>query len=234
MRRTKILLLSGLLCDRTMWTKIAQALADRYDVDIVDFIGFTSIEAMAEHVLDRAPERFILVGHSMGGRVGFEVLRRAPTRIIAAVMMNTGIHPRRDGEAEGRYRLAQLAEQRGMAALAAVWLPPMMGQDRARTERLMPPLTQMVERSTPESFRGQIEALLNRPDPTSILGDIACPVLLMSGSDDSWSPIAQHQEIQAKIPRAELIAIENAGHMMPIERPDAIADTLMDWLARIS
>ena len=35
--------------------------------------------------------------------------------------------------------------------------------------------------TTPESFAGQIQALIERPDATDLLGRIACPVLFMSG-----------------------------------------------------
>jgi pimeloyl-ACP methyl ester carboxylesterase len=117
--------------------------------------------------------------------------------------------------------------------LAAEWLPPMMGTDVSRTAELMPRLTAMIERWTPAAFAGQTNAMLQRPEALSVLPTIAVPTLLLSGSDDTWSPVSQHESIRRKIPHATLFEIHGAGHMAPIERPEAVAIALREWLLRI-
>jgi pimeloyl-ACP methyl ester carboxylesterase len=227
-----LLLLSALLCDETVWADIPQRLGDAADARVVSFRGFSSIPAMAEHVLAMAPEHFAVAGHSMGGRVALEVLRSAPQRVSGLALLNTGVYTVRDGEPQSRGRLLRLAYEHGMSALAAEWLPPMMAGG-SRTLELMPRLMAMVERSTPDSYAGQINALLNRPDALSVLPTIGVPTLLLSGSEDTWSPISQHQTMRRRIPHATLFEIHGAGHMAPIERPDAVALALREWLADI-
>jgi pimeloyl-ACP methyl ester carboxylesterase len=227
-----LLLLSGLLCDETVWADIPQRLGDAADARVVSFRGFSSIPAMAEHVLAMAPEHFAVAGHSMGGRVALEVLRSAPQRVSGLALLNTGVYTVRDGEPQSRGRLLRLAYEHGMSALAAEWLPPMMAGG-SRTLELMPRLMAMVERSTLDSYAGQINALLNRPDALSVLPTIGVPTLLLSGSEDTWSPISQHQTMRRRIPHATLFEIHGAGHMAPIERPDAVALALREWLADI-
>jgi pimeloyl-ACP methyl ester carboxylesterase len=187
---------------------------------------------MAEHVLASAPGRFALAGHSMGGRVALEAYRLAPERISGLALLNTGVHTVRDGEPQSRGRLLRLAYEQGMSALAAEWLPPMMAGG-ARTAELMPRLMAMIERSTPDSYAGQINALLNRPDALPVLPTITVPTLLLSGSEDTWSPISQHETMRRRVPHATLFEIHGAGHMSPIERPEAVAVALREWLATI-
>ena len=67
----------------------------------------------------------------------------------------------------------------------------------------------------------------------SVLAKIMVPTLLLSGSDDSWSPVSQHESIRRRIPHATLFEIHGAGHMAPIERPEAVAVALREWLIRI-
>jgi pimeloyl-ACP methyl ester carboxylesterase len=227
-----LLLLSGLLCDETVWADIPERLGDAVDVRIMSFRGFSSIPAMAEHVLATAPERFALAGHSMGGRVALEVMRSAPGRITGLALLNTGIHTVRDGEPQSRSLLLRLAYERGMSALAAEWLPPMMAGG-SRTMELMPRLIAMVQRSTPNSYAGQINALLHRPETLSVLPTIGVPTLLLSGSEDTWSPISQHETMRRRIPHATLFEIHGAGHMAPFERPDAVAVALREWLVKV-
>lgn len=228
-----LLLLCGLLCDETVWADIPERLADTADVRIISFRGFSSISAMAAHALTQAPERFALAGHSMGGRVALEVMRLAPQRVSGLALLNTGVHPVRDGEPQSRERLLRLAFDHGMTALAAQWLPPMMAAG-ARSAELLARLTAMIERSSADSYAGQITALLNRPEAFSVLPTIAVPTLLLSGSEDTWSPVSQHETMRRRIPHATLFEIHGVGHMAPAERPDAVAVALREWLATIS
>jgi pimeloyl-ACP methyl ester carboxylesterase len=231
--KPSLLLLSGLLCDETIWADIPARLGDAADVVIVSFRGFSTISAMAEHVLAVAPDRFAVAGHSMGGRVALEVMRLAPQRLCGLGLLNTGVHAVRDGEAQGRQRLLTVAYEKGMSALAAEWLPPMMAVNASRTPQLIPPLTAMIERSTPDSYAGQINALLTRPDALMVLPTITVPTLLLSGSEDTWSPVSQHESMRRRIPHATLFEVHGAGHMAPFERPDAVAVALREWLAKL-
>jgi pimeloyl-ACP methyl ester carboxylesterase len=226
-----LFLLCGLLCDETIWADVPNRLRDVAHVRVVSFGGYWSIGDMADHVLATAPPRFAVAGHSMGGRVALEVWRRAHERVAALGLLNTGVHPTRDAEYESRGLLVRIARMHGMAALAAEWLPPMMGASPARIAQVMPSLVAMVERSTPDSFAGQINALLQRPDARAVLPSIDVPTLLLSGSNDTWSSLSQHADMQRIVPHATLVEIAGAGHMAPIERPDAVARALRAWLA---
>lgn len=231
--RQPLLLLCGLLCDETAWADIPERLSDVADVRVISFGGFSSLTAMAEHVLKIAPARFALAGHSMGGRVALEAVRSAPQRVSGLALLNSGAHAVREGELQSRERLLRLAQDQGMSALAAEWLPPMMSTDISRNAALLPPLTAMVERSTFDSYAGQVNALLNRPDAFSVLPTVGVPTLLLSGSEDTWSPVSQHETMRRRIPHATLFEIHGAGHMAPVERPDVVAVALREWLARI-
>jgi pimeloyl-ACP methyl ester carboxylesterase len=225
-----IFLLCGLLCDETIWADVPSRLASVASARVVSFAGFTSIAGMAAQVLATAPPRFALAGHSMGGRVALEVWRQAPERVTALALLNTGVHPPRESEFDSRGLLVRLARRHGMAALADEWLPPMMGASPDRIAQVMPALKAMVQRSTVETFAGQINALLQRPDARSVLPSITVPTLLLSGTNDTWSSLSQHADMQRSIPRSTLVEIAGAGHMSPIERPDAVARALKGWL----
>jgi pimeloyl-ACP methyl ester carboxylesterase len=225
-----VVLLPGLLCDEDIWRGPIQRLSRSHDVVCPGFLDHGSIEAMARDVLVRAPERFSLAGHSMGGRVALEIAARAPERLERLALLNTGFSPARPGEAEGRSRLIRIALEEGMAALARHWLPPMLPAYRVRDEALMSRLTAMVERATPRLFQRQIGALLTRPNAHRGLTAIPCPTAVLVGRQDAWSPLAQHQEMAALIPNAWLSVVEDCGHMAPAEQPEAVADALEAWM----
>ncbi|MGZ3315280.1 MAG: alpha/beta fold hydrolase [Caulobacteraceae bacterium] len=228
--RPTVVLLPGLLCDEEVWRGPIARLSPDHKVVCPGVLDQPSIEAMATQVLARAPERFSLAGHSMGGRVALEIAARAPHRLERLALLDTGFRPARPGEAEGRSRLIRVALEEGMAALARQWLPPMLAPQHTRDAALMAQLTAMVERATPRLFQRQIGALLTRPNAHRGLHAIPCPTAVIVGRLDAWSPLAQHEEMAALIPQARLTVIEDAGHMSPVEQPDAVAEALADWM----
>jgi pimeloyl-ACP methyl ester carboxylesterase len=231
--RPVLALLCGLLCDEDIWRDVIDALAAEVDVKVFSFPDFSSIPDMAEHVLASVQGRFAVAGHSMGGRVALEIVRRSEARVTGVALLNTGVHPPAAHETVSRGRLVSLARSAGMTALAAEWLPPMLNQTGPVRAEVRARLVAMVERCSPDSFDAQIRALLTRPDAAPILAGLRIPALLLSATGDTWSPPAQHEAMHELCPQAELIVVPEAGHMLPMEQPAAVAAALNSWLARV-
>lgn len=224
-----LVLLSGLLCDETVWQDISDDLQDIATIYMISFKGCDSIEEMAKKVLDNAPDTFCLIGHSLGARVALEIMRQAPQRVNKLALFNTGIHPISSKEIEGREKLLTLAKEKGIDALMKVWLPPMMSKVGLKNTELMKKLEKMVKSYSVKDYFKQINALINRPEAKSILSSINVPTLLLSGTEDKWSPISQHEEMQKHIKNSKLKIIKDAGHMAPAEFPKEVAITIREW-----
>lgn len=226
-----LLLLPGLLCDASVWTPQLEALKDVCDVRAhPNFFGHNSLQGMARAVLETAPERFHLCGHSMGGRVAFEIYKLAPDRVESLILFDTGVDGPQPEEAGKRGALVELGRREGMKAVAAAWLPPMVHPKRHNDAALMGALTDMVCRATPEDFAKQQHALLTRPDVTALLPKIASPTLVGCGAEDLWSPLSVHEAMAAAIPGAQLVSIPDSGHMVSVEAPDVVTAILRSWM----
>jgi len=232
-RGISVLLLPGLLCDSFVWEAQYDALSRSAPTFVADFKGFDDITAMAASALALCSGPVIVIGHSMGARVALETVRLAGPRIAGLGLLDTGIHPRREGEAAKRQALVDLAFAEGMGALADAWLPAMVAPDRRSDHALMDPLRAMVMRMSPQIHARQIKALLHRPDPRPYLNHVTCPTLIMVGREDNWSPPSQHEEIAALIPQARLRIIENSGHMLPSEQPGPSTRELQQFVQSI-
>jgi pimeloyl-ACP methyl ester carboxylesterase len=230
-----LVLLPGLVCDRAVWAPQMQALSARMDCHVVDYGLLDSIGAMAQQVLDTAPApTFALAGHSMGGRVALEVLRRAPERVHHLALLDTGTNPLAAGvagakEKAGRKILLEIASQQGMRAMATQWAQPMIHPSRHGTP-LFEAVLDMLERSSAEQFAVQITALLTRPDAGPVLPDITCPTLILTGREDLWSPPEQHALMAQAIAGAQLCIVEQCGHMSPLEQPEVVNAAFAKWL----
>jgi pimeloyl-ACP methyl ester carboxylesterase len=229
-----VVLLPGLVCDAAVWAHARAALETRTPVSIPDYGLLDSLGAMAERVLLDAPPRFALAGHSMGGRVALEVLRRAAGRVSALALLDTGVQPLAAGEAgereiAARHELLAVAQEHGMAAMARRWVQGMVWLPRLTDAALIQGVIDMFARRGADMFGAQIRALVARPDASSLLAGIACPTLVLCGEQDSWAPAARHVEMAQKIPGAHLVLVPECGHMCTMERPEAVTRALLDW-----
>ena len=74
-------MLCGLLCDEEVWREVIAALATQIDIRVFDFPDFSSLADMAAHVLACVQGPFAVAGHSMGGHVALEIIRRGEGRV---------------------------------------------------------------------------------------------------------------------------------------------------------
>ena len=233
-----VVLVPGLVCDAAVWEHARQTLATHADVHIAHHAMLDSLSAMAEKVLREAPTRFALAGHSMGGRVALEILRRAPERIAGLALLDTGVAALAAGEAgereaAGRYELLELARREGMAAMATRWVQGMVWKPRLGDAALIAAVTEMMARSSAEVFAAQIRALLSRPDASDLLPGIRCQTLVLCGEQDSWAPAQRHRDMAAQITGARFVMVQDCGHMSTLERPESVTHALVDWHARV-
>jgi pimeloyl-ACP methyl ester carboxylesterase len=238
MPKPHLVLIPGLLCDDAVWEHQARELRTLAEITIADHGSMDSFTAMADAILEHAPQRFAIAGHSMGGRVAFEVFRRAPERISGVALLDTASTPRRAGadgerEAKQRYALLKKAQLHGMRNMGAEWVRPMVHPSRQSDSLLINAILDMIARKTPEIFAAQIKALLDRPDARPLLPQIQRPALVLCGRQDSWSILTHHEEMAAMIPHCRLVVIEDCGHMSTMERPAEVTAALGEWITSL-
>ena len=231
-----LMLLPGLNCDAAVWAPQVAALKGQADCRIPVWGLRDTLTAMAQQVLDEAPtERFSVAGHSMGGRVALEVMRLAPQRVERLALLDTGTHPLAPGEAgekekAGRMALLKIAQEQGMRVMAQEWAKGMVHPDRIGGP-IFEEVLAMFDRGSAAQYAAQINALLNRPDAAPLLAGITCPTLVLTGQD-AWSGPVQHEAMAAAIPDAQLVIVEDSGHMTTMEQPQAVSAALATWMRR--
>ena len=172
----------------------------------------------------------------MGGRVAMEVVRIAPHRVAGLALLDTGYLAKAEGE-EGdeevrkRMALLHIAQTQGVRAMAQEWVKGMVHPNRLSDSVLLEAILKMFERKSAEIFANQLHALIERPDATPVLQSIQVPSLILCGLQDSWATPAQHQAMQHQVPHAVISMIDGAGHMAPMERPQAVSESMLKWLS---
>ena len=183
-------------------------------------------------LLDRAQIRQATVcGLSMGGYIIFELFRRHPHRVRGAILCNTKATADTPEAKRGRDALASKAQREGAPAVAAELVPKVLARETQQQRGdVVREVTEMIERQPVAGIVGALHALRERPDSTPLLDRIQIPVLVVAGDDDQIAPAVGMKEMAEKIAGAEFVLIPSAGHLAPLEQPDAVNHAITRFL----
>ncbi|MEI8393402.1 MAG: alpha/beta fold hydrolase [Rhodospirillaceae bacterium] len=225
-----LVFLPGLLCDHALWEYQVRHLADVVCPQVMDLTRHESVSELASSVLSEAPERFALVGLSMGGYVAMEIMRRAPERVMKLALIDTSARPDSPEQLSRRRGLINLARSGKFRGVTPRLLPLLIHPDRQSEADLTGSIMTMAARVGQEAFIRQQTAIMGRPDSLPSLGRVTCPTLVLGGREDALTPPPVLAEIAAAIPGARHVIIEECGHLPPLERPHAVSALLRQWL----
>ena len=231
-QRTPLVLLPGLLCDGALWAAQVEELAGMADPWIADFTTQASMTAMARDVLAAMPGRFALAGLSMGGYVAFEVMRQAPERVTRFALIATSPRPDGPEHVQRRHEFMRLAQTGQFKGVTRRMLPELIHESRLQDAELAGAVMAMAERVGKDAFLRQQRAIMARVDSRPLLTRIEVPTLVLCGRQDALTPLRCHEEMHREIPAAELVVLEDCGHLPPMERPREVNAALRAWLAR--
>ncbi|GGH22347.1 Pimeloyl-ACP methyl ester carboxylesterase [Cribrihabitans marinus] len=227
-----LVLLPGMMCDARIFEHQILHLSRERPVTFAPISQGERIEQIASELLDRLPQRFALAGLSMGGIVAMEVIRRAPTRVTRLCLMSTDAHSDTPQIASAREPLivAARAGRLGEALQQAV-RPEALAPGARRVDVLELVQTMGADLGA-EIFVRQMRALQRRPDQQVTLRKIKVPAMILCGRHDRLTPVQRHEFMAQLIPNARLEILEDAGHLPPVEQPEAVTHQLRQWFAQ--
>ena len=238
-----VVFLSGMLADQRMWHPAIAALGDLDDPDdpvkpglipvFCELFDQDTVADMASAVLDTAPDRFALVGMSMGGYAAFEILRQAPDRVSHLMLVNTRVTADSDAVRRRRLLLSRfVAVREPFVAVNDGMLDEMLHPDNRNDAALVGLLKVMGDACGAGVFKRQNNAVACRPDSMADLGNIAVPCSVLVGTHDRIISPESHREMAEAIPGATYHEIVGAGHYVPLEQPQLFARYLIELLGR--
>jgi pimeloyl-ACP methyl ester carboxylesterase len=241
-----VVFLHGFPHNRGLWSPQLAGLAAQARCIAVDLRGFGESSVAPPYSMDQYAddiaafmeklqiERAVICGLSMGGYVALALWRRHRKRVHALILADTRATPDSEEGREKRRSMAQLARQKGAAAVAQAMIPAMVGKHtRDSAPHVVDSVYQMLTRASVAGIVGALEAMRERPDSTATLSTIDVLTLIVVGEDDVLTPVADSEAMHRAIYGSRLQILAHAGHVSNVERPAAFNHVVAEFLSTV-
>ena len=242
-----VVLLHAFPLDSRMYDPLRRLLPD-VDLLTPDLAGFgvsprsasePSLDVMADDVAsalaDRGVDQAIIGGTSMGGYVSMALLARHPGLAAALLLLDTKASADDDAAALGRQTMAQRLESENTpAALVEQVYPKLLGvTTTSQRPDVAATVRGWVDEADPRSAAWAQRAMAARLESFTTLADSDLPALIVVGDEDVLSPPADAEQMARSWRGARVATIPRAGHLAVVERPDAVAGVVGEFLAEV-
>src|SRR4051794_36026296 len=242
-----VVLIQGLGVDGRGWALQRGAFGRKHRCLAVDNRGTGHSDAppgpydlaqMAEDVIavmdDAGFERAHFVGASMGGVITQIIGVMHPERVRSLTLACTACQ-------HHEWRRELLAEwgnevgARGMPALMEDGMRWLIGPRlQRRFGVFVNVLARVLIQTKPHAFVAQVDAILDASDELRYeLPKVAAPTLVVTGSQDTLTPLGDAEELAELIPNSQLYVLRAAAHGLMAEAPMAFNDAVLQFLAEI-
>jgi 3-oxoadipate enol-lactonase len=233
---TPLLLVHGFPLDHSMWDGQIEALSARHRVIAPDLRGFgqsgvsegvVTMDQFAGDLVDLIDflgiDKVVLCGLSMGGYIALEFWRKYAHRLRALILCDTRAKNDTPEAAANRFVVAEKVLREGSNIVADAMIPKLFSPITMQEQpHLAEKIKQVIDRTDPRGIAAAALGMAQRADFIAELPRIGCPALVIVGQSDAISPVAEMQAIAKAVPNAEFIIIPQAGHMAPMEQPQAV------------
>ena len=164
-----------------------------------------SIEGMADWVISvldtTKQDKTIIVGHSMGSLVAFDLAARYPDRVDTLVMVGTSI-PMPVGDVLLDSAKDDLDVAKEMVNFWSHSQAAHLGGSQVPGTWMIGKLQRLLERSGPGVIYNDLKACADYTSGIERSKDIACPTLLILGEDDFMTPVRNSKSLVANISKS--------------------------------
>ncbi len=242
-----VLFIHGYPLDRTIWSQVMASLPgltviapDLRGMGLSDApdLGYsmaTYAEDLAALLDARGVDRVVLCGLSMGGYVALEFLRRWRGRVRGLILMDTRADADTPEGRRARDEAAAAAREGGGEAIARAMLPKLL-TPATLTERpgVAERVRTMMARAPVPGIVGALAAMRDRSDSSDLLPSLAdLPTLILVGAEDRLTPPDRAEAMARAIPGARMEVIPGAGHLPPVEQPEATSAAIAAFLGSL-
>lgn len=241
-----ILLLHGYLETLYIWDDFTSLFPNNYRIISIDLPGHglsgshhseNSMEFCAQTIFELLSKlnisSFYVVGHSLGGYVGIELLRGYNEHISGLILLNSNSFADTPEVASQREKEVQFITQGRLLTLASLAIPNMYNPANLRDfdDKIQETL-EIAETHDPDGIAASVRGMAKREETTHFLASVKTPVIAVFGDSDKYISLERINQMTSQLPSIESHIIPNTGHNSFIEAPNRVLDIILAFITK--
>ncbi len=227
-----IVFLHGFCESSEIWEPFVQPFTKDYHIVCIDLSGHgksiglgtsTTIEGMAELVnktiVSVTSDKFILVGHSLGGYVTIAYAEKFPETLAGFCFFHSSAYSDAPDKKENRNKTAEYVKKHGVEAFSNPFVPGLFfGRRKEELNESISFATKIALKMKAENIVNTILAMRDRKERINVLEETILPVAFIVGKDDTAVPF-EKSLAQCHLPKqSSVLFLAQTGHMGMFER----------------
>lgn len=228
-----IVLIPGYMCNEELWKYQIKELKKKYRVIIPNLKKGKTIKEFSLHTLKILPNKFSIIGFSMGGFVALDLSINYHKRVEKLILVGTNGR----SVSESRKLLLdksqnELDNKNYIEKFSSNNFNSYFIKSNQKNRQYLKLIRSMVKRLGYLCLKRQTHAILTRPNLLNKLSKINARCLIIAGSQDRLSSKEMNIELHNKIKNSELFFITKSGHFTMIEQTKKFNKKILNWLDR--
>ena len=235
-----LVFLHGFCSDMRIWEDFIVPFTEEYRVICLDLPGCGSSPVMTPSLVEWATAcwetlRIIgvhkchLIGHSMGGYVALAMMDAAPEKVVSFISFHSSPLTDNEERKSNRFKQISFIDKYGPKMLVSQIVPALFHSD-FEEDKIMPAVS-IAEEQSGRGLQAALEAMAKRANRRNLLFSTKMPILFVSGAYDAILPIEEQTEFAASCQNAQIVILENSGHMAMLEEKIKAQEHIERFLA---
>ncbi|MDD5467752.1 MAG: alpha/beta fold hydrolase [Anaerolineales bacterium] len=177
----------------------------------------------------------VVGGLSMGGYVAMAYARKYPAELAGLLLVATRAAADTPEARNNRLKAMESARQDGLEATFDNMLPKLLSpQTLAKNSQLAKRVHHIMAATSLQGVLGDLAGMRERPDAMEVLLGFKKPALIVHGEDDQIIPRVEAESMHAALSDSQLVVIPGAGHLPPLEQPEAFNQAVSGFLGHVT
>ncbi|HKP32750.1 MAG TPA: alpha/beta hydrolase [Chitinophagaceae bacterium] len=236
-----VILVHGFGEDRRVWDQQVKHLEKNYKLIVPDLPGSgnekladVSMESMANYLKNILDEQSIssciMIGHSMGGYVTLAFAEKYPELLSGFGLFHSSAYADSEEKKETRKKAIEFIRKNGTREFLKTSVPNLIAKNTRNREELIRKLIDEYAYFEPDALIAYYEAMIARPNRTTVLKEFTKPILMVLGVYDTAVPYEQGKEQVKLLQNPVVHTLKNSAHMGMLEEPAESNAILADYI----
>ena len=226
-----IVLIPGYMWEKKMWSNQLDILKKKYKVIIPQLDKGSNIQEFKKNTLKLLPEKFSVIGFSMGGFVALKLAIEEVERVEDLVLIGTNARSvSKDRRLLLKKSISELNSENFVSKFSSSSFYSYFAKHNTTNQKYLNLIEDMVKKLGLDCLEKQTKAILERPSLINLLSKIKARCLVVSGELDNLSTKEMNEELSNNIIDSELQYIKNSGHFVMLEEKEEFNKIILNWL----